>query len=150
MSFVEKSSAAFGGVTRRLESLTDGLIITAGHPELQPAANPAVAALHHGRVPGGIPATEPTSPITEVVEHCELGLRRGLEATLGCGALPADAWEQALVPVRLGGFGLWGPATVHKAARLAALVNIREKALELGASPEHLRLDFEAAVNDMC
>ena len=61
--------------------------------------------------------------------------------------MPAAAWEQALVPVRLGGLGLRGPSTVQKAARLSALE--REKALELGADPEHLRLDFEAATKEM-
>jgi hypothetical protein len=38
---------------------------------------------------------------------------------------------------------------VQKAARLAALVNIREKALELGADPEHFRVDLDAAMTEM-
>ena len=59
----EKSSAAFGGVARRLETFADGVVNMAGHYPRQtlPATNLAAAALHHGRVPGGIPATEPTS-----------------------------------------------------------------------------------------
>ena len=84
------------------------------------------------------------------MERCERGLRKGLGATLGHIPVPDAAWEQALVPVRLGGLGLRSPAIVRCAARLAALVNIRDKALVLGADPNHLRLDFEAALKDMC
>ena len=86
------------------------------------------------------------------MEQCELGRRKGLVATLGNVPTSQAAWEQALVPIRLGGggLGLCSPATVRTAARLVALVNIREKALALGANPEHLRVDFEAAVEDMC
>ena len=91
----------------------------------------------------------PSAFLSEVVEQCETGLRRGLLRTLGCTSISSTAWDQALIPVRLGGLGLRSPRTVQKAARLAALVNIRERALELGAHPEHLRLDFEAAMDEM-
>ena len=46
------------------------------------------------------------------------------------------------------GIGLRSPSTIQRAARLASLVNTREHALTLGASPEHLREDFEAALGD--
>ena len=52
--------------------------------------------------------------------------------------------------MRLGGLGLRSPATIRSAARLAALVNVRDRALTLGASPEQLRADFETALDDMC
>ena len=73
-------------------------------------------------------------------------------ATLGNVPTSQAAWEQALVPIRLGGggLGLCSPATVRTAARLVALVNIREKALALGANPEYLRVDLRAAVEDKC
>ena len=54
-----------------------------------------------------------------------------------------------MVPVRLGGIGLRSPSTIQSAACwLGSLVNTRERALPLGASPEHLREDFEAALGD--
>ena len=89
------------------------------------------------------------NPATEVIHRCERGLRRGLEATLGNIPVPEAAWEQTLAPVRLGGIGLRSPSTIQSAARLASLVNTRERALALGASPEHLREDFEVALGDM-
>ena len=50
----------------------------------------------------------------------------------------------------MGGLGLRSPSTVQRAAQLASLVNIREKAPVLGADPEQIRVDFEAAADDMC
>ena len=44
-------------------------------------------------------------------------------------------WTLACIPMRMGGFGLRDPILSSPAARLASLVNCRNKALELG-SPE--------------
>ena len=88
--------------------------------------------------------------LKEVIYLCENGLWRGLEATLGITPIPEAAWEQALVPIRLGGLGLRSPAKIRNDARLAALVNVSDRVLTLGASPEHLRADFETALDDMC
>jgi len=79
----------------------------------------------------------PSDLLGAVVKHCETGLYRGLLATLGCSAIPSAVWEEATIPVRLGGLGLRAPSTVQNAARLAALapacctrvLNIRDKAL---------------------
>ena len=105
-------------------------------------------------LPRHLQATTAQCPIlqlhaNEVIHRCERGPRRGLEATLGNIPVPEAAWEQALVPVRLGGIGLRSPSTIQSAARLASLVNTRERALPLGASPEHLREDFEVALGEM-
>ena len=39
---------------------------------------------------------------------------------------------------------------MRSAARLAALVNLGDKALALGANSERLHMYFKAAVEDMC
>ena len=97
-----QSSAAFMGVVRRLEALSDGPCTMAnGYPRqsLQLLRSTIGAC----RVEYLLQNLPPSELLSDVVNRCESGLRRGLGATLGGNEVPATVWEQALIPVRLGG-----------------------------------------------
>ena len=61
-------------------------------------------------------------------------LKQGLCAVLHREDLPRDAWEQAIIPTRLGGLGLRDPTLIHYAARFSSLLSAKSLALEMGAS----------------
>ena len=78
----ENSSSAFSGVIRRLEALTAGLTSVAGtHP--RQALQLLRSTMGACRVEYLLQSLPQSNLLSEVVESCELGLRKGLVATLG-------------------------------------------------------------------
>jgi len=86
----------------------------------------------------------PCSPITdEIARRTIHGVHETLKAVLNVGSLPDDAWNLALLPLRLGGLGIRDAVLVRPAARLASVVNVRSYAKELGADETALTMAME-------
>jgi len=73
-------------------------------------------------------------------------MRQALCAILQVGSLADPAWMQATLPLRCGGLGLRDPTITGAAARTANTVNSAEHALSIGASPEYLQAEQQAAL----
>ena len=78
----EQSHAAFGGVTRRLEALSEGIRqLAATHP--RQALQLLRSLMGACRVEYLLQSLPPSVMLSEVVQRCEAGLHGGLLATLG-------------------------------------------------------------------
>ena len=89
----------------------------------------------------------PPSEITKRLSlHCASSMRQALCAILQVGSLADPAWMQATLPLRCGGLGLRDPTITGAAARTANTVNSAEHALSIGASPEYLQAEQQAAL----
>ena len=70
---------------------------------------------------------------------------------VGCG-ITAHAWEQATLPIRLGGLGLRDPSHDRPAARLSALANYHTRASPVGIPADYWRAlapDTKRAILDV-
>ena len=80
-----------------------------------------------------------------LAEHCSTLLRAAYAALLQKPAIDDDKWAHATMTRRMGGFGLRDPRAILQSARLASLVNTKERALELGASQRFMTVKTEKA-----
>lgn len=90
-------------------------------------------------------AAPPEELASDLLQPTTASLRQALEGILGC-PVETPQWQQATLPCRNGGLGLGDPANICHAARLAALVNTTEKAVELGLPLDHARSEIEQAL----
>ena len=75
---------------------------------------------------------------------CSQSLRNTLESILAV-KIDGKVWNQATLPMRMGGLGLRDPLTEGAPTRFATLLTSKELALQLGAIPEHVDREIAAA-----
>ena len=86
--------------------------------------------------------------VDELSEHTSAQMRKALSVIIK--ASPAEiedqVWAIATLPLRMGGFGFRDPKIIARCARLAAVVNVTDLAVEMGAAESHMASELEAAV----
>ena len=75
-----------------------------------------------------------TLPLKESTAECSKGLRKTLEKIVG-NPIDAKAWDQARIPMKLGGLGIRDPSILYSSSRWAAVEAAQKLSLELGAIP---------------
>ena len=73
-----------------------------------------------------------TLPLKESTAECSKGLRKTLEKIVG-NPIDAKAWDQARIPMKLGGLGIRDPSLLYSSSRWAAVEAAQKLSLELGA-----------------
>ena len=90
-----------------------------------------------------------SSVVDELAARTSTLMRNALAAILkgSCEEIDDEAWATAALPLRMGGFGLRDHMAIALCARLAALVNVSDLAVEIGAEEAYLRLELDKAVS---
>ena len=80
-----------------------------------------------------------SSPLIDIrTTRASTDFRKAFASLLKADSVEDAIWSHATIPLRMGGLGLRDPITIVSTARLASLVNVSQRAIEMGASQGYI------------